>query len=75
MNELYLLDPTEYEIGSILTKVDADHVRGFERRAILDLTKEIEKVIARIKVIKLESLNIADIMELALTTGLTFYDP
>ena len=51
------------------------HVRGLERKAILDLTKEIEKVIARIKVIKLESLNIADIMELALTTGLTFYEP
>lgn len=51
------------------------HVRGLERKAILDLTKEIEKVIARIKVIKLESLNIADIMELALTAGLTFYEP
>lgn len=51
------------------------HVRGLERKAILDLTKEIEKVIPRIKVIKLESLNIADIMELALTAGLTFYDP
>ena len=75
MNESYVLDPTEYEIGSILTEVDAGHVRGFERRDILDLTKEIEKVIARIKVIKLESLNISDIMELALTAGLTFYDP
>ena len=51
------------------------HVRGLERKAILDLTNEIEKVIARIKVIKLESLNIADIMELALTAGLTFYEP
>ena len=74
MKESYVLDLTGYEIGSILIKGNDGHIRGLERRVILDLTKEIEKVIARIKVIKLESLNIADIMELALSTGLTFYD-
>ncbi len=74
MKESYVLDLTGYEIGSILTKGNDGHVKGLERNVILDLTKEIGKVVARIKMIKLESLDIAEIMELALTTGLTFYD-
>ena len=38
------------------------------------MTKEIEKVVAKIKVIKLEPLDIAEIMKLSLSWGLTFYD-
>ena len=37
------------------------------------MTKEIEKVIAHIRVIRLETLDIAEIMKLSLSTGLTFY--
>ncbi|MCL4323530.1 MAG: hypothetical protein M1498_03705 [Candidatus Thermoplasmatota archaeon] len=38
------------------------------------MTKEIEKVVARIRVIKLEPLDIAEIMKLSVSTGLTFYE-
>ena len=74
LKESSLLDLTGYEIGSILTKGNDGHIRGLEREIILDLTKEIEKVIANIRVIRLKSLDIAEIMKLSLSTGLTFYD-
>ncbi len=74
MKESYVLDLTGYEIGSILTKGNDGHIKGLERKLILDLTKEIEKVVAKIRVIKLEPLDIAEIMKLSLSTGLTFYD-
>ena len=74
LKESYVLDLTGYEIGSILTKGNDGHIRGLERDLILDLTKEIEKVIANIGVIRLETLDIAEIMKLSLSTGLTFYD-
>lgn len=74
MKESYVLDLTGYEIGDILTKGNDGHIKGLERNLILDLTKEIEKVVATIRVIKLQLLDIAEIMKLALSTGLTFYD-
>ena len=74
LKDSYVLDLTGYEIGSILTKGNDGHIRGLERDLILDLTKEIEKVIANIGVIRLETLDIAEIMKLSLSTGLTFYD-
>ena len=74
LKESYVLDMTGYEIGSMLTKGNDGHIRGLERELILDLTKEIEKVIANIGVIRLETLDIAEIMKLSLSTGLTFYD-
>ena len=74
LKESSVLDLTGYEIGSILTKGNDGHIRGLERELILDLTKEIEKVIANIRVIRLKSLDIAEIMKLSLSTGLTFYD-
>ena len=74
MKESYVLDLTGYEIGSILTKGNDGHIKGLERKLILDLTKEIEKVVAKIRVIKLEPPDIAEIMKLALSAGLTFYD-
>ncbi len=74
LKESSLLDLTGYEIGSILTKGNDGHIRGLEREIILDLTKEIEKVIANIRVIRLKTLDIAEIMKLSLSTGLTFYD-
>ena len=74
LKESYVLDLTGYEIGSILTKGNDGHIRGLERELILDLTKEIEKVIANIRVIRLKTLDIAEIMKLSLSTGLTFYD-
>ncbi len=74
LKESYVLDLTCYEIGSILTKANDGHIRGLERDHILDLTKEIEKVIANIRVIKLKALDIAEIMKLSFSTGLTFYD-
>ena len=74
LKESYVLDLTGYEIGSILTKGNDGHIKGLEREFILDLTKEIEKVVANIRVIKLEPLDIAEIMKLSLSAGLTFYD-
>ena len=74
LKDSYVLDLTGYEIGSILTKGNDGHIRGLERDLILDLTKEIEKIIANIEVIRLETLDIAEIMKLSLSTGLTFYD-
>ena len=74
LKESSVLDLTGYEIGSILTKGNDGHIRGLEREIILDLTKEIQKVIANIRVIRLKTLDIAEIMKLSLTTGLTFYD-
>ena len=74
LKESSVLDLTGYEIGSILTKGNDGHIRGLEREIILDLTKEIEKVIANIGVIRLKTLDIAEIMKLSLSTGLTFYD-
>ncbi len=74
LKESFVLDLTAYEIGSVLTKGNDGHIRGLERDLILDLTKEIEKVIANIGVIRLETLDIAEIMKLSLSTGLTFYD-
>ena len=74
LKESSVLDLTGYEIGSVLTKGNDGHIRGLERELILDLTKEIEKVIANIRVIRLKSLDIAEIMKLSLSTGLTFYD-
>ena len=46
----FVLDLNGYEIGSILTKGNDGHIRGLEREIILDLTKEIQKVIANIRV-------------------------
>ncbi len=74
LKESSVLDLTGYEIGSILTKGNDGHIRGLEREIILDLTKEIQKVIANIRVIRLKTLDIAEIMKLSLSTGLTFYD-
>ncbi len=74
LKESSVLDLTGYEIGSVLTKGNDGHIRGLERELILDLTKEIEKVIANIRVIRLNSLDITEIMKLSLSTGLTFYD-
>ena len=74
LKESSVLDLTGYEIGSILTKGNDGHIRGLNRELILDLTKEIEKVIANIRVIRLKTLDIAEIMKLSLSTGLTFYD-
>ena len=74
LKESSVLDLTGYEIGSILTKGNDGHIRGLEREIILDLTKEIQKVIANIKVIRLKTFDIAEIMKLSLSTGLTFYD-
>ena len=74
LKESSVLDLTGYEIGSILTKGNDGHIRGLNRELILDLTKEIEKVIANIGVIRLKTLDIAEIMKLSLSTGLTFYD-
>ena len=74
LKESSVLDLTGFEIGSILTKGNDGHIRGLERELIQDLTKEIEKVIANIRVIRLKALDIAEIMKLSLSTGLTFYD-
>ena len=74
LKESSVLDLAGYEIGSILTKGNDGHIRGLEREIILDLTKEIGKVIANIRVIRLKTLDIAEIMKLSLSTGLTFYD-
>ena len=74
LTESSLLDLPGYEIGSILTKGNDGHIRGLEREIILDLTKEIHKVIANIRVIRLNALDITEIMKLSLSTGLTFYD-
>ncbi len=74
LKESSVLDLTGYEIGSILTKGNDGHICGLEREIILDLTKEIQKVIANIRVIRLKTLDIAEIMKLSLSTGLTFYD-
>ena len=74
LKESSVLDLTGYEIGSILTKGNDGHIRGLEREIILDLTKEIQKVIANIGVVRLKTLDIAEIMKLSLSTGLTFYD-
>ena len=74
LKESPVLDLTGYEIGSILTKGNDGHIRGLNRELILYLTKEIEKVIANIGVIRLKTLDIAEIMKLSLSTGLTFYD-
>ncbi len=74
LKESYILDLTGYEIGSILTKGNDGHIKGLDREITMDLTKEIEKVVAMIRAIKLEPLDIAEIMKLSLSTGLTFYD-
>jgi predicted nucleic acid-binding protein len=74
LKESSVLDLTGYEIGSVLTKGNDGHIRGLERELILELTKEIEKVIANIRVIRLKTSDIAEIMKLSLSTGLTFYD-
>ena len=74
LKESSVLDLTGYEIGSILTKGNDGHIKGLERDIIRDLTKEIQKVIANIRVIRLKTLDIAEIMKLSLSTGLTFYD-
>ena len=57
LKESSILDLTGYEIGSVLTKGNDGHIRGLERELILDLTKEIEKVIANIRMIKLKALD------------------
>ena len=74
LKESYVLDLTGYEIRSILTKGNDGHIRGLKRKLILDLTKEIQKVVANIRVIRLKTLDLAEIMKLSLSTGLTFYD-
>ena len=65
---------TGYEIGSILTKGKDGHVNGLSKDDILGLTKEIEKVLSGIKVIRLEPAHISEIMSLSHSTGMTFYD-
>ena len=74
LKESSVLDLTGFEIGSILTKGNDGHIRGLKRELILDLTKEIQKVVANIRVIRLKTLDLAEIMKLSLSTGLTFYD-
>ena len=74
LKESYVLDLTGYEIRSILTKGNDGHIRGLKRKLILDLTKEIQKVVANIRVIRLKTLDLAEIMKLSLSPGLTFYD-
>ena len=74
LKESSVLDLTAYEIGSILTKGNDGHIRGLKRKLILDLTKEIQKVVANIRVIRLKTLDLAEIMKLSLSPGLTFYD-
>ena len=74
LKESSVLDLTGFEIGSILTKGNDGHIRGLKRELILDLTKEIQKVVANIRVIRLKTLDLAEIMKLSLSPGLTFYD-
>ena len=74
MTDSYILDLTGYEIGSVLTKGNDGHIKGLKNDAIIGLTKEIEKVISKIKVIRLSSFHISEIMTLSASLGLTFYD-
>ncbi|MHB8548927.1 MAG: type II toxin-antitoxin system VapC family toxin [Thermoplasmataceae archaeon] len=74
LGESYILDLTGYEIGSVLTKGNDGHIKGLESDTIIVLTKEIEKAISRIKVIRLSPNHITEIMSLSISTGLTFYD-
>ncbi|MHB1471677.1 MAG: type II toxin-antitoxin system VapC family toxin [Thermoplasmataceae archaeon] len=74
MTDSYILDITGYEIGSILTRGKDGHIKGLKNDATDVLTKEIEKVISKIKVIRLSSFHISEIMTLSASLGLTFYD-
>ena len=74
LRESFILDLTGYEIGSILTKGNDGHIKGLKSDIITSLTQEIEKVILRIKVIRLSPIHISEIMTLSLSTGMTFYD-
>lgn len=74
MTVSYILDLTGYEIGSILTGGKDGHIKGLKNDAINELANEIEKVISKIKVIRLSSFHISEIMTLSASLGLTFYD-
>ncbi len=74
LRESYILDLTGYELGSVLTKGNDGHIKGLKNDAIIVLTKEIEKVISKIKVIRLSPTHISEIIALSTATGLTFYD-
>ncbi len=74
LKESYILDLTCYEIGSVLTKGNDGHIKGLDKNLINSLTKEIEKILAGINVIKLRAPDLSEIIQLALSTGLTFYD-
>ena len=74
LSESYILDLTAYEVGSILIKGNDGHRKGLNNDAIIVLTKEIEMVISKIKVIMLSPIHISEIMALSMSTGLTFYD-
>ncbi|MHB1663461.1 MAG: type II toxin-antitoxin system VapC family toxin [Thermoplasmataceae archaeon] len=74
MTDSYILDLTGYEIGSVLTKGKDGHIKGLKNDVIIELTKEIEKVICKIKVIRLSPVHISEIMTLSASIGLTFYD-
>lgn len=73
LSESFILDLTGYEIGSVLTKGNDGHIKGLKSDIVTDLTQEIEKVILRIKVIRLSPIHIPEIMTLSLSTGMTFY--
>jgi len=74
LSESFILDLTGYEIGSVLTKGNDGHIKGLKSEIITDLTQEIEKVICKIRVIRLSPIHISEIMALSISTGLTFYD-
>jgi len=74
VHKSFILDLTLYELGSVFVKGNDNHIKNLNKKEIADLINNIGKLISGINVIRIEPEHISEIMDISLSTGLTFYD-
>jgi predicted nucleic acid-binding protein len=74
MHKSFILDLTFYELCSVFVKGNDNHIKNLNKTEITGLINNIEKLISGINVIRIQPEHISGIMNISLSTGLTFYD-
>jgi len=74
IHKSFILDLTLYELGSVFVKGNDNHIKNLNKEEITGLINNIGKLISGINVIRIEPEHISGIMNISLSTGLTFYD-
>jgi predicted nucleic acid-binding protein len=74
MHKSFIQDLTFYELGSVFVKGNDNHIKNLNKTEIPDLINNIETLISGINVIRIQPEHISGIMNISLSTGLTFYD-